>query len=173
MFVYVMKILNKIYVSLKKIDETNMRTYSSLLSGLIVNLEKTLFANPSFYKMRVDLYELISIIWIEHNCHNEKAMEEIYTLYKTVSQNLRSNIVVYLYDVRGLIKPIDGASPYKIVSELIIQDMEPLASDPIKVNELMADETIRKAITKLALEISNDQYSRIKLKDHRSLGLKI
>ena len=38
LFVYVMKILNKIYVSLKKIDEENIKTYSVLLSDLIMNL---------------------------------------------------------------------------------------------------------------------------------------
>jgi hypothetical protein len=64
-----LELLKKIYGGIQKHHreslDLNFQRYTQLLITFLEGLETTVFAQPEFFKKRILLFEMISLIWLQ------------------------------------------------------------------------------------------------------------
>ena len=64
---YSLEVFNSIYTNLKKNDKPQFENFYNLVNEMLANIDKTVLAEPKFFKKRVSFFNVISIIWVNEN----------------------------------------------------------------------------------------------------------
>ena len=131
---------------------------------LITNLNTTIFENVKYFKRRVELFSVISSIWV-----NNENIKYIYEIYNLIGRNVRENLTVvnflkYMHDIRGILETIDTTESFQVVVELAIEDLKwmlPTILSVENISQVFSDEYFLKTFCKMVLEFVRDYCRRL------------
>jgi hypothetical protein len=148
--------LKMIYCNIKKHTDSstdpNSVSYSKLFIDFLEGIESTIFAQPAFFKKRITLFEMISIIWLE-----DGMPQDAYNFYNRIKKTLDSvmhfdNFYKYAYDVSGLIGALNSNRIFTVLFDLVINDLPSVLIiyfNHINQGGKMVQDAARKALIRL------------------------